>query len=136
EAVALVAAIGQPDAYAGELPCAYVQLREGVSVTADELRAFAKDNIGERAAVPVRIEIVEAMPVTTVGKIFKPDLRLLATTFALSTALKEKGLDAQVNVERHEKHGTLAKVALPSDKHAEATSVLGPFPVTVELVAA
>ncbi len=51
-AVAFVGAIGQPDSFAGELPCAYVELVEGAEVTQAELIAYAKENIHERAAVP------------------------------------------------------------------------------------
>ena len=36
---------------------------------------FAHRNISERAAVPKRIEILEALPLTAVGKIFKPTLQ-------------------------------------------------------------
>jgi fatty-acyl-CoA synthase len=36
-AVAFVGAIGQPDSFAGELPCAYVELVAGADVTVDEL---------------------------------------------------------------------------------------------------
>ena len=74
-AVALAAAIGSPDAYSGEVPVAYVQLRPGHTCNAEELEAFAHLNISERAAVPKRIEILEALPLTAVGKIFKPALQ-------------------------------------------------------------
>lgn len=74
-AVALAAAIGSPDAYSGEVPIAYVQLRPGQACNAEELEAFAHLNISERAAVPKRIEILEALPLTAVGKIFKPALQ-------------------------------------------------------------
>jgi fatty-acyl-CoA synthase len=74
-AVALVAAIGSPDAYSGEVPVAYVQLQPGQVCNAEELEAFAHLNISERAAVPKRIEILEALPLTAVGKIFKPALQ-------------------------------------------------------------
>ena len=72
--VALAAAVGRPDAYAGEVPIAYVQLREGASIGEDELLAFATRSIGERAAVPKAVHIVAQIPVTAVGKIFKPAL--------------------------------------------------------------
>jgi fatty-acyl-CoA synthase len=72
--VALAAAVGRPDAHAGEVPVAYVQLRAGSSVSEGELAAFAADAIGERAAVPKAVRIVAQMPVTAVGKIYKPAL--------------------------------------------------------------
>ena len=40
-AVALAAAIGSPDAYSGEVPVAYVQLRPGQVCNVEELEAFA-----------------------------------------------------------------------------------------------
>jgi acyl-CoA synthetase (AMP-forming)/AMP-acid ligase II len=73
-AVALAAAIGRPDAHAGEMPVAYVQLRAGFEATGDAILAFARARIPERAAVPKAIRIVEALPTTPVGKIYKPAL--------------------------------------------------------------
>ncbi len=74
-AVDLVAAVGRPDAYAGELPVAFVTLRPGATVTERELLAHAQSRVPERAAIPVQVTILEHMPVTAVGKIFKPPLR-------------------------------------------------------------
>jgi acyl-CoA synthetase (AMP-forming)/AMP-acid ligase II len=51
-AVALAAAIGRPDAQAGELPVAYVQLKPNATATVQELMAFAAGTIPERAAIP------------------------------------------------------------------------------------
>jgi hypothetical protein len=67
-AVALAAAVGYPDAHAGEVPIVYVQLRPGAQATSDELMAHAQRAIGERAAWPKRIEIVEALPLTAVSE--------------------------------------------------------------------
>ncbi|SIO72987.1 fatty-acyl-CoA synthase/long-chain acyl-CoA synthetase [Burkholderia sp. GAS332] len=76
-AVGLAAAIGRPDAHAGEVPVAYVQLRTGAVASSDELLAYAAAHIGERAAVPKRVHILQALPLTAVGKIFKPALHRL-----------------------------------------------------------
>ena len=73
--VEMAAAVGMPDAYAGELPIAYVQLRPGATVTAEELKAFARDHAAERAAAPVEVIIRDELPKTAVGKTFKPPLR-------------------------------------------------------------
>ncbi|MDR7009990.1 acyl-CoA synthetase [Paraburkholderia strydomiana] len=73
-AIALAAAVGAPDSYLGEVPVAYVQLKPEHNVTAEELQSFAESVIHERAAVPQRIEIIDSMPLTAVGKIFKPAL--------------------------------------------------------------
>ncbi len=78
-AVALAAVVGQPDPYAGELPVAYVQLKPGQAIDAAELTAFVRDRTPERAAVPVELTFVDAIPLTAVGKVFKPALRWDAT---------------------------------------------------------
>jgi fatty-acyl-CoA synthase len=74
-AVALAAAIGRPDPHAGEVPVAYVQLKPGETVLADELARFAESRIAERAARPKAVRIIETMPLTAIGKVFKPALR-------------------------------------------------------------
>ena len=86
-AVALAAAVGKPDSYAGELPIAFVQLVDGQSASPEELVAFALDNISERPACPRQIFILEALPVTAVGKIHKPSLREKATELAVRESL-------------------------------------------------
>lgn len=83
-AVLLAAAVGMPDEYAGELPVAFVQLRQGSGVGVDELKQYAFAHIAERPACPKRIFLVEALPVTAVGKIFKQRLRELAAASAFA----------------------------------------------------
>ncbi|MGQ0620376.1 MAG: AMP-binding protein [Panacagrimonas sp.] len=78
-AVQIAAAIGKPDASKGEMPIAYVQLKQGQSVEPGELIALCKDKVQERAGVPVEIFVIPAMPMTAVGKINKPTLRVDAT---------------------------------------------------------
>ena len=74
---ALVARSGPP-ACAGELPVAYVQLKPVASVSADELLDHVRQHTPERAVVPVAIYFVEALPLTAVGKVYKPALRWAA----------------------------------------------------------
>ncbi|MDO5641192.1 MAG: acyl-CoA synthetase [Paracoccus sp. (in: a-proteobacteria)] len=108
-AVAFVGAIGQPDARAGELPAAYVELVAGASVTVDELMDHARAHIHERAAVPKHIELLDELPKTAVGKIFKPDLRRLAIMRIYNEALD--GAGAQVTeVVEDKKRGLVARV--------------------------
>jgi fatty-acyl-CoA synthase len=78
-AVALCAAVGAPDAYAGELPVAFATLKTGSDVTEAELLAFTAERVDEGPAKPKSITVLNAMPVTNVGKIYKPELRTLAT---------------------------------------------------------
>jgi fatty-acyl-CoA synthase len=75
EAIELCAAIGRPDAHAGEVPVLYVQLRDGEQASVEALLQYAREVIAERAALPKAVHIVEALPLTAVGKIFKPALR-------------------------------------------------------------
>jgi fatty-acyl-CoA synthase len=124
--VRMAAAVGKPDAHAGELPLAYVMLEPGASATAGELLAHARATVPERAAVPSEIVILETMPVTAVGKVFKPQLRYDAARRALQAALDgvARGLiDCRVSVGPDERHGTFAKVTLralaPGAREAE-----------------
>ncbi len=98
--VNLVAAVGKPDAYAGELPVAYVELQEGATVTAEELRLYARENVAERPAAPAEVIIVDEIPKTGVGKIFKPALRkdIIARAYAeiANGLLPEAGIKAEV----------------------------------------
>jgi acyl-coenzyme A synthetase/AMP-(fatty) acid ligase len=111
-AVAFAGAIGQPDAHAGELPCAYVELVAGASETEDSLMAFAKEHIHEKAAHPKHIEILSELPKTAVGKVFKPDLRKRAITRVYNAALDKAGSPARVvSVIEDKKRGLVAHVA-------------------------
>jgi fatty-acyl-CoA synthase len=112
-AVETAAAVGLPDIYAGELPMAFVQLRAGAIATDEELREFCRKEIPERAAVPVQVVQIPVMPLTGVGKIFKPALRLEATQRAFDAALAPltaEGVKAAVTVRNDPMHGTLAVV--------------------------
>jgi fatty-acyl-CoA synthase len=88
-AVQLCAAVGAPDAYAGELPVAFATLRPGAAATEDELLAFAAARVDEAPARPKRVTILERMPVTNVGKIYKPELRAIAAA-AVARALADE----------------------------------------------
>ncbi len=77
-AVQLCAAVGAPDAYAGELPVVFATLIPGTTATEAELLEFVCAGVDEPPARPKRVTILETMPMTNVGKIYKPDLRALA----------------------------------------------------------
>jgi fatty-acyl-CoA synthase len=72
--VKAAAAVGRPDAHSGEVPVAYVELREGQSLTPQQILEFAAREIPERAAVPKEVYIVDKLPLTPIGKIHKPTL--------------------------------------------------------------
>ncbi|MCP5072980.1 MAG: acyl-CoA synthetase [Rhodobacteraceae bacterium] len=128
--VAFVGAIGQPDAKAGELPCAYVELIEGAATTSEELMAFAKENVPERAAVPKHLEVLAELPKTAVGKIFKPDLRRMAITRVYNAALRDAGISAHISaVLEDKKLGLVAHVCKIEGEIADETvqAILGNY---------
>ena len=81
-AVQLVAAVGAPDPYAGELPVVFATLLPGATATEAELLAFVCAGVDEPPARPKRLTLLDTMPVTNVGKIYKPELRVLAAEAA------------------------------------------------------
>ena len=113
-AVLGAAAVGRPDPHAGELPVVYVELRAGQTVSDAELSAHAAVHIHERAAIPKAIHVIEHIPLTAVGKPFKPALVWRETEDALIGALSRvPGIDCFcVEVGQDARHGTLARVSL------------------------
>jgi fatty-acyl-CoA synthase len=142
-AVELAAAVGRPDAYAGEMPVAYVQLRAGAKATAEEIREFTRERIPERGAAPADIYIIDKMPLTEVSKILKPPLRCDAAERALKAALgplSKRGVSASVEVKTDPARGTRARITLASSSggrdaalEAEARSVLDSYTVAYDL---
>lgn len=127
DAVAFAGAIGQPDAHAGELPCAFVELVAGAEVTTDELMQYCIDNVAERAAHPKHVEILDELPKTAVGKVFKPDLRKSAIIRIYDAALSDAGCDASVSaVVDDKKRGLVAQVS-GSASDSDIQNVLGAF---------
>ena len=109
--VAFAGAIGQPDAHAGEVPCVYVELVKGATVTDAELMEYAKAHVRERAAHPKHLEIMAELPKTAVGKIFKPDLRRMAIKRVYNAALANADVAAEVaDVAEDKKRGLVARV--------------------------
>ena len=124
-AVALAAAVGMPDAYAGELPVCYVALRPGASVSDDELHAHAQRTIGERPAWPKQIQVIDAIPLTTVGKIYKPQLRCDAAQRLVARLVTEQLAisDARVQVSEGGRRGLRVSVTLPETARLSAPAV-------------
>ena len=72
--VAEAAVIGVPDERWGERPLACVVLSPGAALGADELRAFLDGRV-PKWWLPERIEFIDEVPKTSVGKFSKKDLR-------------------------------------------------------------
>jgi long-chain acyl-CoA synthetase len=69
-AVKLCAVVGKPDAVAGEIPKAFVVLKEGATAPEDEIRKFVNDKIARYKAIR-ELEFRKELPMTMVGKVLK-----------------------------------------------------------------
>ncbi len=118
--VALAAAVGQPDEYAGELPVAYVVAKSGRTLDTLVLLRFIEPLIAERPALPKVIEVLPALPQTAVGKVFKPALRQLAIERVLRDRITASGLRDRVQLRCSETSGgfEVCFVAAPQDEPA------------------
>ncbi len=88
-AVQVCAAVGAPDAYAGELPVVFATLVPGGAATEDELLAFTAARVDEAPAKPKWVALVDALPMTNVGKIYKPELRAMAASRVVAATVAE-----------------------------------------------
>ncbi len=115
------AAVGSPDPHAGELPVVFVLCRQGSTATAEEILSQVAPQIAEPAAVPKRVTLLETMPTTAVGKIYKPRLRLMAMEQVFGDALSP--LAEQIKkIEGHETSGGLSiDITLSDDVFMRAT---------------
>jgi cyclohexanecarboxylate-CoA ligase len=77
-AVAAVAIVGYPDPRLGERACAFVMLRQGQSLSFEEMAAYLKAQKMAMQYIPERLQVVDAMPQTPSGKIQKFRLREMA----------------------------------------------------------
>jgi fatty-acyl-CoA synthase len=90
--VRAAAAVGMPDPHAGEVPVAYVVPADPAAFDEAGLLGWAASAIGEPAARPRRIYAIPAIPLTAVGKQFKPALAADAARHAVAEALDRAGL--------------------------------------------
>ncbi|WP_051321057.1 acyl-CoA synthetase [Rhizobium mesoamericanum] len=115
-AVQLAAAVGRPDARAGELPILYVQLRPAAEASEADLLAHAIDRIPERAAHPKSVRILASLPVTPVGKIFKPALSMLEIEDVVRQEAAASGIKLlSLSIVQDPRLGLLASIATESD---------------------
>lgn len=133
-AVAMAAAVGMPDAYAGELPVAYAQLKPGVTATEKELLDFLATQIQERAAQPKHVRLIETMPVTAVGKIFKPALQMREIEGVVRHECSSLGAEvANLEVVQDSKRGLVARLAVNGEADA-LREKLGQYTFAVDWV--
>jgi fatty-acyl-CoA synthase len=142
DGVAAAAAVGQPDRQAGEVVVAFVTPKPGVHLEAQDIERYCRENITERAALPKKISIIDPMPMTAVGKIFKPALRHQAIRDVFVSELETladlvESID--VSVREDKIHGTTAYVtaepAVGADQakiRERVDSILGHYTVRCE----
>ena len=133
--VGLAAAVGRPDAYAGETPMLFVAPSPGAAIDADALADFVREGVIEPPARPRAIVMIDEMPVTPVGKIFKPRLREIAAEEAVREALADilPGVAFELKA-RHEDSGLVVVASVPPSAVEAARAALGRFPVRFEIV--
>jgi fatty-acyl-CoA synthase len=117
-------AIGQPDAHAGEIPVAYVVVKDPQQTTAAELLLHCQTHINERAAIPKRIEVLDSFPLTAVGKVFKPILRNKATEFSVNTLFKANNIMAHVSAAFEPEKGQVVHIQLSNIQDKEKVAAL------------
>ena len=128
-AVAAAAAVGRPDRHSGEVPVAYVVPAGPGPFDETELLAWAGTAIGEPAARPKRIYPVTEIPVTAVGKQFKPALAADAAVRVVTEALAAAGLAGAQVIAAHE-DGRLVLTVTGADPGRVRDAVAG-FALTV-----
>jgi fatty-acyl-CoA synthase len=122
--VSISIAIGLPDRYAGELPMAYVVRVTDSQISAEQLIEHCANTMSERAAIPKRIEFIDAMPLTAVGKIFRPTLRQQITETLVKEVLASISISAQVASEIEKKRGLVIRIDVDDKSTIDAISTL------------
>ncbi len=141
--VDIVAAIPSPAPRVGEMPVAYVTARQGAQIDEETLLAHVQPIIPERAAIPKRIFVVDDVPLTAIGKIFKPELKMRETDRVVTDLLTPLLPDTPFTVltERHLTHGqrttiTLHKESVDPQTKERVTEALLPYSIEWTLAAA
>jgi fatty-acyl-CoA synthase len=99
DGVQISAAVGMPDQHAGEVPALFIVPSPGRLLDLGALTRHMERHVHEPPARPRSILLIDALPVTAVGKIFKPALRDLA-------------IEEKVRLETHRVCGERAKATV------------------------
>ncbi len=73
--VAQVAVVGMPDSILGEKACAFIIPKRGSTIVFEEIISYLKETKISILYLPERVEVIEEMPLTNVGKVDKMRLR-------------------------------------------------------------
>jgi len=116
-------AVGRPDRHSGEVPVAYVVPAGPGRFDEAELLAWAATAIDEPAARPKRIYPITEIPVTAVGKQFKPALIADAAVRAITEALTAAGVaDARVTAAYEDGRLVIAVTGADPDRVQDAVA--------------
>ncbi|MEU8756451.1 acyl-CoA synthetase [Streptomyces chartreusis] len=129
-------AVGQPDERAGEVPVAYVTLSDR-TVDEAELRAWAAAHVSESAAAPKAVRVLDALPVTAVGKPHKLPLRADAARRVLAAVLADMEHVAEIDARADSGSVTVTvtlRSSTPPGTAAEVERRVGKFAVTCRVV--
>jgi fatty-acyl-CoA synthase len=119
-AVAMCAVVGEPDAHSGEVPAAFVTLKPGAQLGGEQLLGDVASHVYERPAVPKRVVVVDALPTTAVGKVYKPALRMRAIELKLQEVFAAAVPGVPVRVAAREKGaGSLVEVDVQGSPELE-----------------
>ena len=69
-AVKLCAVVGKPDPIVGEIPKAFVVLKEGAKATEEEITEFVKEKVAPYKAIR-EVEFRKELPISSVGKVLR-----------------------------------------------------------------
>ena len=122
-------AVGRPDRHSGEVPVAYVVPADPGRFEEADLLAWAADAIDEPAARPKRIYPMTEIPVTAVGKPFKPALLADAAVRAITEALTAAGVaDARVTAAHEDGRLVVTVTGADPDRVRKTPSPGSPSP--------
>lgn len=124
--VQVAAAVGRPDTHAGEVPVVFVQKQPDADLTAEKILDHLKTEVGERAAIPKEVIFIDNIPLTPIGKIFKPALRHSVIERVYRSELKVIGdmVDSiDVAVSEHPLHGVMATLQIKPASNASQIEI-------------
>ena len=116
--VQMSSAVGMPDAYAGEVPILFVVLSPEHAIDLQQLQEHVERNINEPPAKPKRVVVLDSLPVTAVGKIFKPALRDLAVKEKVRSEIDRifgAATRADIHVDKDDKLNTVVRISVDTD---------------------
>ncbi len=137
--VRISAAVGMPDEYAGEIPVVFIEPIANAAIQIDVLHAYIKEHIIEPPARPRHVFVVDAIPVTAVGKIFKPALRDMALEHKLHMMVEALCPSATIAALVHSAENQEITLRIVSPHHDQQTHhknlalALSQLPINVEL---